>query len=610
MCGIYGTTINYSQSQIKEKLNRFSFRGPDYQGVKNYSYYSGQLTLGHNRLSIIDLDSRSNQPFDYSDSVSIVFNGEIYNYQDIRKSLQKKGYSFRTESDTEVICAAYLEYGKDCVQHFNGMFAFVIYDKREQLLFGARDRLGQKPLYYFLKGKEIEFCSQISGIELHHKSLNVSEESIGMYLAWRSVPDPLSIYTEVKKLKAGHIFQFSLNDGKFKETAYWDVETPLEKNFIGDYQEACLQLTALLKDAVKLRLRADVPVGVFLSGGVDSSLISALAQEINESSINTFSIKFNENKFDESEHAIAVAKHLKTNHHTILCNESEFLNLIENFTTYYDEPFADSSALPSMLLAKYTKKHVTVALTGDGGDETFLGYERFARFLQKKPYYTVPYFIRKPISTILSNTKNLNLIRLGNHLKEKNLENAYAASISTINNDWFAYDEFLNVNEKKYLKNLSDDSTLEKISNFETKTYLNWDINTKVDRATMAFSLEARSPLMDFRLVEFSKNLPVEFMYQPLNQKRILKDILYKYVPKPLIDRPKSGFAIPLNIWFKNELKELVLEELSYSNLKQIPLIKTEAVIKKINNHLSGRENNSEIIWSLLVLKKWLSKEK
>jgi asparagine synthase (glutamine-hydrolysing) len=210
----------------------------------------------------------------------------------------------------------------------------------------------------------------------------------------------------------------------------------------------------------------------------------------------------------------------------------------------------------------------------------------------------------------LSNTKNLNLIRLGNHLKEKNLENAYAASISTINNDWFAYDEFLNVNEKKYLKNLSDDSTLEKISNFETKTYLNWDINTKVDRATMAFSLEARSPLMDFRLVEFSKNLPVEFMYQPLNQKRILKDILYKYVPKPLIDRPKSGFAIPLNIWFKNELKELVLEELSYSNLKQIPLIKTEAVIKKINNHLSGRENNSEIIWSLLVLKKWLSKEK
>jgi asparagine synthase (glutamine-hydrolysing) len=527
MCGIYGTTINYPEKIIWEKLNRFSFRGPDQQGIERYHIQDGQLIFGHNRLSIVDLDIRSKQPFSYLNQVHVVFNGEIYNFKDIREALIKKGYTFKTESDTEVLCASYLEYGFDCVKHFNGMFAFVIYDVKKQLLFGARDRLGKKPFYYFKNGLDFEFCSQLSGIKMHHKKLTVSEKSIGLYLAWKAVPDPFSIYAEVKKLRAGHVFTYSLTNGDFKDWSYWDVINHDVPAFDGDYEDAKSQLKELLMDAVKLRLFADVPVGVFLSGGIDSSLIAALAKQCHEDEIKTFSVKFNVTEFDESEYAKAVAAYLGTNHHTIHCDEREALKLIDNFSYYYDEPFADSSALPSMLLAKYTKQHVTVALSGDGGDETFLGYDRYLRFMKKKEFYKTPYLLRKPIAQALLSTGNQTLARFGNLLGERTAVEAYMATITTTDNSWFDFDKkYFDVLESEYLEDLQHD-TLEKISNFETKTYLNWDINTKVDRATMAFSLESRAPLMDYRVIEFSKKLPTYFKYDGISQKRILKDILF-----------------------------------------------------------------------------------
>lgn len=610
MCGIYGTTIEYPEKIVQDKLNRFSFRGPDHQGIRKYPIQNGQLIFGHNRLSIVDLDNRSNQPFSYMDIIHVVFNGEIYNFKNIRQTLIKKGYTFHTESDTEVLCASYLEYGFDCVKHFNGMFAFVIYDVQKQLLFGGRDRLGKKPLYYYKNGLDFEFCSQLSGIKTHHKSLTVSEKSIGLYLAWKAVPDPDSIYGEIKKLRAGYVFTYSLSNGDFKDWSYWDVINHYTPAFDGDYEDAKLQLKELLTDAVKIRLFADVPVGVFLSGGIDSSLIAALATQCHEDEIKTFSVKFNVPKFDESEYAKAVASHLGTNHHTIHCDEKEALKLMDSFSNYYDEPFADSSALPSMLLAKYTKRHVTVALSGDGGDETFLGYDRYLRFLKKKKFYKTPYFLRNPIARILLNTNNQALRRFGNLLAERSEVEAYMATVTTTDNSWLDFDKkYFDISESEYLGNLHD-NTLEKISNFEIKTYLNWDINTKVDRAAMAFSLESRAPLMDYRVVEFAKILPTHFKYDGVVQKRILKDILYDFVPKNLLDRPKAGFAVPLEHWFRNELREKVLDELSLKNLKEIPMINPQITHNKILNHVSGKEDNHYIIWSLLVLKGWINDKK
>jgi len=319
MCGIFGTTLSYSEQQIQDKLKRTAFRGPDKMGWQFYS--QNQLIFGHNRLSIIDLDSRSNQPFTYK-NVHIVFNGEIYNFKTIKQTLSKIGYEFKTSSDTEIICAAYLEYGQDCVKHFNGMFAFVIYDETKQILFGARDRLGQKPFYYYHNGKAFEFASQISSIQTHMdvNKLTISKHSIAHYLSWGNIPDPLSIFNEVKKLKAGYSFVFDLTAGNFNTKQYWDIDYKNETPYEGNYIDAKRQLDTLLEKAVSSRLYADVPVGIFLSGGVDSSLIAAQAVKTSSAKIKTFSVKFNEKGFDESQYAKQVADHLGTHHHIIECN--------------------------------------------------------------------------------------------------------------------------------------------------------------------------------------------------------------------------------------------------------------------------------------------------
>jgi len=277
MCGIYGSTIAYKEAEIKAKLERISFRGPDKLDYKIYNSSIKPIIFGHDRLAIIDLDPRSNQPFTYLDSIHIVFNGEIYNFKNIKDKLAKKGYTFNTTSDTEVICAAYLEYGENCINYFNGMFTFVIYDEKQQQLFGARDRLGQKPFYYYHNKTDFEFGSQLSSIQLFNKNLSISKKAISYYLAWGAVPDPFSIFNEIKKLKAGNTFTYNLVSGKFIEKPYWDITYKTPPSYTGTYAEALTELENITKDAVKIRLFADVPVGVFLSGGVDSSLIASLA---------------------------------------------------------------------------------------------------------------------------------------------------------------------------------------------------------------------------------------------------------------------------------------------------------------------------------------------
>ncbi len=608
MCGIYGTTLKYNESQVIDKLKRTAFRGPDKMGWQFYEQNKHQIIFGHNRLSIIDLDPRSNQPFTYYEHIHIVFNGEVYNFKSIKDTLIKLGYKFKTTSDTEVLCAAYLEYGQDCVHYFIGMFAFVIYDEKKQLFFGARDRLGQKPFYYYHDGKSFEFASQISSIQLHMNNLTISKRAISYYLSWGNIPDPQTIFNEIKKLKAGHSFTFDLKTGDFNNKPYWDIDFKGKNTFKGSYNDAKQELNKLLKDAVSTRLFADVPVGVFLSGGVDSSLIAAKATETSSSKIKTFSVKFNEKGFDESKYAQQVADHLQTDHHVIECNYKEGIDLIDNFSHYYDEPFADSSAIPSMLLSKYTRQHVTVALSGDAGDEGFIGYGRYNSALKKSKLYMLPESLRKLSATSLNLSPNYKLKVIAKALQLKDSNDAYLRAMTGVDQSYIKTDfNYHDVEELKYLihnhKNL-----IERISDFDTKTYLNWDINTKVDRASMAFSLEARSPLIDHRVIDFANSLPTDFKFKKGKTKRILKDILYQSVPEHIFDRPKAGFTMPFKEWFKNDLKELVLEELSNNALKSIPCIDVEKVEFMISQHMDGSWNRYPIIWKLLVLKQWLNK--
>lgn len=606
MCGIYGSTIPYSQNEVESKLERTSFRGPDRSKYQFFKSENQQVIFGHNRLSIIDLDERSDQPFTYLDKIHIVFNGEVFNFLEIRKELEAKNYSFRTTSDTEVICAAYCEYGESCVEHFNGMFAFVIYDERKSQLFGARDRLGQKPFFYYWNKTDFEFSSQPSSIKLCNKRLSVSENSIESYLMWGYVPDPHSIYNEVKKLLPGHSFTFDLRKGLFEEKQYWDIDFKGSNIFQGSYDEAKNQLESLLQDAVKKRLVADVPLGIFLSGGVDSSLIASLAQKQSADRVKTFSIKFLSKGFDESQYAEKVANHLATDHTTIECTFDEGLDLIKNITHYYDEPFSDSSAVPSMLLSKYTRKHVTVALSGDAGDELFLGYHRYNWIKIAENFYRFPKFIQTP---------SLKVLRAVPYYRSKVVADVLSAPDSTaaylkmnfVSHDWIqkTQKDYIGHYHKYLFHNTKN--IYERVSDFDIKTYLNGDINTKVDRASMAFSLEARSPLMDYRVVEFSRTLPTEFKFKGKVQKRILKDILYQHVPSSYFDRPKSGFTMPFKEWFRNELKEFVLDELSEAELKKIPKINADKVQELIRQHMDGSWNRYPQIWRLLVLKQWMN---
>lgn len=610
MCGIYGTTLPYSREQIQRKLERTQFRGPDQLGMTQYDTNEGQISFGHNRLSIIDLDVRSNQPFTYQDQVHLVFNGEIYNFKVLRETLSKKGYTFHTSSDTEVICAAYLEYGQECVKQFNGMFAFVIYDEKKQILFGAKDRLGQKPFYYQLSSAGFEFASQISSIQLFNDHLSISQKAIEQYLAWNSVPHPSSIFNEVKKLEDGHAFIYNLHSKAFNQWAYWDIAFPSAPPFGGNYDDAKTELESLLTNAVRLRMVADVPLGIFLSGGVDSSLVAALAVKGSEQKVKTFSVKFNEKEFDESIYAQKVADYLQTDHHVIPCDYKEGIDLIENFSHYYDEPFADASAIPSMLLAKHTKKQVTVALSGDGADEAFLGYPRYQKLEKMERNLNIPYFIRRSGLSLLQVFQNNRYQAIKDIVKARNIGEAYLPMVANSAAPWMEVSEnAVNVKELKYLMN-SKKNNYERVSDFDLKTYLSWDINTKVDRATMAYSLEARSPFLDYRVVEMAQSLPTAFKYQQGNQKRILKDILYNHVPATYFDRPKSGFAMPLEVWFRKDLKELVLSELSLEHLKDIPGIQPKIVHNMIQEHMRGEWNHYPLIWKLLVLKQWLNNNK
>lgn len=594
MCGIYLTNIPYENKSIETKLNSISFRGPDYTGIQKIN----SLTLGHLRLSILDLDARSHQPMVF-ENLHIVFNGEIYNYKDIKKELISLGYQFKTESDTEVLLIGYREWGKDILQKVNGMFAFSIYNSETNVIFSARDRLGVKPFYYYWKNGEFEICSQIRPL-LDKKDIN--KEAISIFLDCAFIPSPYTIVEDVYKLPPGNYMEFHLNSKTLDIEEYWNLK-PVEIRKIS-YEQAKNELHDLLKDAVKIRLQSDVPIGSFLSGGIDSALVSSLASKISKEKINTFCIGFDNPEYDESKIAEQYANIIKSNHKITICSPQDFLDLIPKLVKVYDEPFADSSALPSLLLNSVTKKDVTVALSGDGGDESFIGYHHFDSLVRNEWIMNIPYRIRK----FLSAPFFLKLINQNSH-RVKNALNTNTKN-DFIENIFSRKGFILKEKKQEWMKHYQgykkwSNIFLQKAADLNIKLWLENDSNVKVDRASMAYSVEVRSPFLDYRVVEYARSLPMSFRYEKGRQKKILRDILKEYIPEEVFNQPKKGFAVPIGDWMRNELKEEFHLALSDEFINTVPNLNVDKFKRIFEDHMKGRGDYTVYIWQLYILRKW-----
>ena len=595
MCGIYVTNLSIDQDDLKRKLNFISHRGPDFKGY----FQKNDLSFGHTRLSILDLDSRSNQPMIHNE-FTLVFNGEIYNYKKIRKELEELGEIFSTQGDSEVILIGYKCWGKNVVPKLNGMFAFSIYDREKKEVFSARDRLGVKPFYYSWNKGEFEICSQIKPLA---EGKTIDQEAIEIYLQTGYIPSPWSIYKEVKKLKPGFTMTISLIEQKIELEQYWELRSPQITKL--SYEEAKEELHELLKDAVKIRLQSDVPYGSFLSGGIDSALVSAIANKAENGNLRTFTIGFENPEYDESTVARTFSKIIQSNHSETICSAKDLIELFPTFFKTYGEPFADSSAIPSLLLNKTTKPMVTVVLSGDGGDESFFGYNHFDWLIKVLPFFKTPYFFRNLVGTLIplqwfgKRAKGvqtiLKYITLNNFI-EGIFTGFGPILLKDKNVDW--------LKEFKLFKILAD-QPLQRAADLNIKLWLENDSNVKVDRASMAYGVEVRSPFLDYRVIEFARTLPISYRFHNGKRKRILRDILNEYIPESVFDVPKKGFSIPLAEWMRNELKDDIKLHLSDEFLQSINGLNINRVKKFMRLHFTNKQDYSTYLWRIYVLSKW-----
>ena len=595
MCGIYLTNIPYKKEEIVHKLQSIEFRGPDNMGYLKMN----DISFGHLRLSIVDLEERSNQPYHY-DKFTIIFNGEIYNYKEIQEELIAKGYVFTTTSDTEVLIKGFSEWGEEVLERLNGMFAFAIYNQENDTIFCARDRLGVKPFYYYWKDGLFEIASQIR--PLINQDSKISNDAVSIYLDCGYIPSPYSILKDVYKLPPGKYMEIYLHTSVLKINEYWNLSKVEVKDI--SYEAAQEELHTILIDAVKIRMNADVPLGSFLSGGIDSALVTSIASSISSDKVRTFSIGFEDPGYDESKTAAQYANILGTSHTETTCTSKQILEMLTQLIKVYDEPFADSSALPSLLLNSVTKRHVTVALSGDGGDESFLGYRYFGTLAKFNTVRKVPYFIRRLFSEI-----PLNKI-IGERAQ------ALKGLLISKNSDELAFRIFTGFEtlQKKKINSWKDfykgyktwsDNPVQRAADLNIKLWLENDSNVKVDRASMAYSVEVRSPFLDYRIIEYARSLPVSFRYQERKQKRILRDILKRYIPEEVFNQPKKGFSIPLKSWIRKDLRNEIIQELNDDFLNKVPNLDVKKFKKQLKDHLSEKNDYSFNIWKLFILAKW-----
>ncbi len=631
MCGIAGfINVEHRPDEVEreavlERMCRvIAHRGPDDQGT----LIREQAALGMRRLSIIDLQ-RGHQPLSNEDgTIWIVFNGEIYNYRELQRDLEAGGHRFNTCSDTEAIVHAYEEYGAEAVEYLRGMFAFAIWDQQRRELFMARDRTGKKPLYYTVtqQGTFI-FGSELKCLFEHPEFVRkIDVVALDAYLSFGYVPDPLTIFRDVHKLPPAHYLTLAPGEQP-RVTQYWDFPFGKTSEPGPRREEDYLdELRALLDEAVRVRLVADVPLGAFLSGGIDSSTVVGLMARHMNQPVKTFSIGFQEDSYDELEYARLAAKHFRTDHHEFIVTP-DICQLVDELVWHFDEPFADSSALPTYMVSKLAREHVTVALSGDGGDELFAGYERYVVDRRRKGFARLPRFIRRGLIQPVS--RNLPHGALGrNYLSNVALDSVdrYIDSVSLItllSKQALYSGDFLAQLDREYADNgaifrnrptesfrilaaqVRTDDPLDALLYLDSKTYLPGDILTKVDRMSMAVSLETRTPLLDHKLIEFVCGIPSSLKLNGEVTKSLFKRAVSELVPRELLERPKQGFGVPIQKWINQELREQIHGTLTGGRARGRGYFDSKHIELLLSEHERGRRDHSAQIWSLFMLELW-----
>ncbi|PIP54481.1 MAG: asparagine synthase (glutamine-hydrolyzing), partial [Bacteroidetes bacterium CG23_combo_of_CG06-09_8_20_14_all_32_9] len=610
MCGIAGyVSQNYSinDDEFITTLRYLSHRGPDAEGIFRHN----NTLLGHKRLSIIDLSASANQPMTSANGrYTIVFNGEIYNFKELAKQYR---LNLKTRSDTETILELYAIVGEKLPSLLNGMFAFAIYDHQTGDIILTRDRMGIKPLYYYIDDNIFAFASELKAITKFpyiSKKLEINYEAIKNYLHLGYIPQPHSIYKNIKKFPSGNYAFFHNNNLTF--SSYWKLNEIIEKDVLSDEKMALKKFNRLLTDSVNLRMFCDVPFGTLLSGGIDSGLVTAIAAKAGNSPVNTYTIGFREQSHNEAPYAARIAKHLNTNHHEYILSEKEAINLIPDILNTYDEPFADSSAIPTMLISKIAATNVKMVLSGDGGDELFHGYGayKWAKRLAN-PFYSN---LRIPVSLVL---------KLGNNRYKRISHLFQYRNPDNVQNHIFSQEQYLF--SQKEIEQLSGDvlrktktfnyfsantkrilTPTEKQSLFDLQYYLQDDLLVKVDRASMKYSLEVRVPFLDYRIVDFALNLNPSLKIKGNTLKYLLKKLLLQYYPKDFFDRPKKGFSIPLSKWLKNELNYLIDEYLNETAICKTGIFNCIYINVLITRFKNGEHYLYNRLWNLIVLQMFL----
>jgi asparagine synthase (glutamine-hydrolysing) len=631
MCGIAGF-IDFrkttSEKVLRDMACSLPHRGPDGQGVYYKNTEEATIGFGHRRLSIIDLSTAANQPMHY-DALHLIFNGEIYNYEEIRNELIQKGHEFSTHSDTEVILHSWREWGETAIQKWRGMYAIALYDERNNEVICIRDRAGVKPFFYYWLEGSFLFGSEMKALMAHpHFRKDIDHNAVASFLQYNYIPQPHTIFKNTFKLPAGHLLKLNLETQKFSVKQYWNVYDYYNKPKLKiDFEEAMVETEKGLEDSFQYRMVADVPVGVFLSGGFDSTCVTALLQKNTTEKIKTFTIGMTDKQLDEAPFAKQIAAHLGTDHTEYYCTSKEALDIIHELPFYYDEPFADPSAIPTILVSRLARKKVTVALSADAGDEVFAGYNRYdyiSRYgkkianiprplrrlsvmaMDKISSDSIPFFrsqrnfhsrydklknlLNDPDSSEL--LKSLTQVFTGNEISQ--LFNKEVTTLPSLHSSRELKEEFYD--------------PLSYMMAVDYQTYMVDDILQKVDRAAMSVSLEGREPFLDQNIIEWAAQLPSEYKYFKGQKKYILKQIVFKYIPKQIMERPKMGFAIPVERWLSHELRPLVEEYLSPSMINKHQIFKAAEVEKLCNDFYHGRKEKYLKIWHMLMFQMWYQK--
>ncbi|NRA12996.1 MAG: asparagine synthase (glutamine-hydrolyzing) [Crocinitomicaceae bacterium] len=631
MCGISGY-IDFKKRTPLESLvdmtNSLEHRGPDGAGFEHIDTPDYQIGLGHRRLSILELSDLGKQPMAH-DQFWMTFNGEIYNYKEIKTELATLGHSFKGDSDSEMILHAYQQWGSNCVDRFIGMFAIVILDTTKNEVFCVRDRTGVKPLFYYWKKDLFLFASELKAFHKHPNfEKEINRDAISAFMQYGNIPTPHCIFNDCAKVKPGHSLTINLTYKTIVHNQYWNVYDYYNKPKSSiSYEEAKVETKELLKSAFNYRMVSDVPVGVFLSGGYDSACVTAILQADRTEKIKTYTIGVPDIGLNEAPYAKDVAKHLGTDHTEFECTEKEAIELIEDLPFYFDEPFADSSAIPTTIVSRLARQEVTVALSADGGDEIYAGYNRYdylARYGKKLnripgivrhsmvgamnviPSERIPILKNKynfhnryeKLKNVLKNPSNKDImLSLSQQFTDHQMEKLMTEKNGSLETSYLSTELNMDIN-----------SPLAYMMAVDYQTYLVDDIMQKMDRAAMTHGLEGREPFLDHRIIEHAAQLPDHFKYHEGAKKRILRDIVHEYIPLELMDRPKMGFAIPIADWMLSNLKDLVHSYVNEKNIREQGFFDWKEIEKLMNAFYGGKKEYDMKIWYLLMFQMWYSK--